>query len=163
MGTTLLGVVGRSGSGKSSVVRAGLLPALEGGVLPGSEGWRRVLLRPGEHPLAKLRRALESVEPEAQLLLAIDQFEETFTACRHEERAAFIDALVDAAQRDDGSVVVVLALRADYYGACAAYPRLARLLADAHVLVGPMQPDELARAIEGPARKGGPLRRARAC
>jgi len=156
VGTTLLAVVGPSGSGKSSALRAGLLPALAGGVLPGSEDWRRVLLRPGEHPLAEVRRALESLGPEGRLLLAVDQFEETFTACRDAaERAAFIDALVDAAQRDDGRVVVVLALRADYYGACAAYPRLARLLADNHVLVGPMQPDELARAIDGPARKAG--------
>ena len=45
-----------------------------------------------------------------------------------EQRRAYMDALVDAAQRDDGRVVVVLAVRADYYGACAAHPRLARLL-----------------------------------
>src|SRR5829696_4231682 len=49
-GTSLLGVIGPSGSGKSSAVRAGLLPALAAGVLPGSEHWMRVLLRPGEQP-----------------------------------------------------------------------------------------------------------------
>ncbi len=49
---------GPSGSGKSSVLRAGLLPALADGVLPGSERWRQVLMRPGEHPLAELGRAL---------------------------------------------------------------------------------------------------------
>jgi WD40 repeat protein/DNA-binding SARP family transcriptional activator len=170
VGTTLLGVVGPSGSGKSSTMRAGVLPALASGVLPGSEAWTRVLLRPGENPLSNLRRALgaadESDDPisaalsrlqaEAKLLLAVDQFEETFAACRDElERAAFIDALTDAARRSDGRVVIVLALRADYYGACASHPRLSRLLGDNQVLVGPMQPDELARAIEGPARKAG--------
>ena len=51
VGATFLGVVGPSGSGKSSVVRAGLLPALAGGVLPGSEDWRQVLMRPGATPL----------------------------------------------------------------------------------------------------------------
>jgi WD40 repeat protein/DNA-binding SARP family transcriptional activator len=158
VGATLLGVVGPSGSGKSSTLRAGLLPALAGGVLPGSESWRQVLLRPGEHPLADLERALARLEPEGRLLLAVDQFEELFTACREqEERAEYMDALADAAQRADGRVVVVLALRTDYYGACAAHPRLARLLGESHVLVGPMQPDELTLAIEGPARKASLL------
>ena len=169
VGANLLGVIGPSGSGKSSAVRAGLLPALASGVLPGSEGWRRVLLRPGEHPLTNLRSALRvdgtedpistalaRIEPETRLLLAVDQFEETFAACRDErERAAFIEALVDGVHRDDGRVVIVLALRADYYGACAAHPRLSGLLGESQVLVGPMQPDELAEAIEGPAHKAG--------
>ena len=57
VGAPLLGVVGPSGSGKSSVVRAGLLPALAGGVLPGSDGWTQVVMRPGEHPLRELARA----------------------------------------------------------------------------------------------------------
>ena len=155
VGATLLGLVGPSGSGKSSTLRAGLLPALAGGVLPASESWRQVVLRPGQNPSADLRRALESLGPEERLLLAVDQFEEVFTACREEERAAYMDALADAAERDDGRVVIALALRADYYGACAAHPRLARLLGESQVLVGPMQRDELARAIEGPARKAG--------
>ena len=47
VGASMLVVVGPSGSGKSSAVRAGLLPALAAGVLPGSAGWRRVLMRPG--------------------------------------------------------------------------------------------------------------------
>jgi WD40 repeat protein/DNA-binding SARP family transcriptional activator len=172
VGASLLGVVGPSGSGKSSAVRAGLLPALASGVLPGSERWRCVLFRPGEHPLAELRRALGAadgtndpissglgrLQPDARLLLVVDQFEETFAACRDEAgRAAFMDALADAAQRHGGRVLVVLALRADYYGACAAHPRLSRLLGASQVLVGPMQRDELARAIEGPARKAGLL------
>ncbi len=165
-GTTLLGVIGPSGSGKSSAVRAGLLPALAAGVLPGSEHWTRVLLRPGERPLARLRRALElsgditdpigaalaTVEPGSRLLVVVDQFEEVFTACRDDdERASFIDALVNADER----LLAVLALRADFYGACAGYPRLARLLGGNHVLVGAMRPDELALAIEGPAAATG--------
>ena len=61
VGSSLLSVVGPSGSGKSSVVRAGLLPALSRGVLPGSERWSQVLMRPGEHPMEGLRRALARV------------------------------------------------------------------------------------------------------
>src|SRR5207344_3633790 len=58
VGAPLLAVVGPSGSGKSSVIRAGLLPALAGGVLPGSESWAQAIVRPGEHPLRELRRAV---------------------------------------------------------------------------------------------------------
>ena len=57
VGAGLVGVVGPSGSGKSSLVRAGLLPALADGVLPGSDRWRQLLVRPGEHPMAELARA----------------------------------------------------------------------------------------------------------
>jgi DNA-binding SARP family transcriptional activator/WD40 repeat protein len=145
-GATLMGVIGPSGSGKSSAVRAGLLPALAAGVLPRSDDWRRVVIRPGEHPMDVLERA------PAGGLLVVDQFEELFTACRDEaQRAAFIDAIVDSGDR----FVTVLALRADFYGACAAYPRLAHLLGRNQVLVGPMRPDELERAIEAPAAKAG--------
>jgi WD40 repeat protein/DNA-binding SARP family transcriptional activator len=155
-GTTLLGLVGPSGSGKSSTLRAGLLPALADGVLPGSDSWRQVLLRPGQHPVCDLEHALESLGPDERLVLALDQFEELFTSGSDpDERVRYMDALADAAERDDGRVSVVLAVRADYYGACATHPRLARLLGESHVLVGPMQRDELARAIEEPARKVG--------
>ncbi len=63
VGSTLLAVVGPSGSGKSSVLRAGLLPALANGMLPGSQRWRQVLIRPGEHPLAATQRALARLAP----------------------------------------------------------------------------------------------------
>ena len=97
VGAPLLAVVGPSGSGKSSVVRAGLLPALAGGVLPGSDNWTQALIRPGEQPLRVLRRATHRLGRERRGLLVVDQFEELFTACRDEdERAGFVDALVRA-------------------------------------------------------------------
>jgi WD40 repeat protein/DNA-binding SARP family transcriptional activator len=155
VGAPLLGVVGPSGSGKSSVVRAGLLPALAGGVLPGSEQWRQVLIRPGEHPLHELHRAMAGLDAGHRAVVAVDQFEETFTACRDEdERARFISELVRASQGHDGSVVV-LAIRADFYGRCAAYPELSRLLAANHVLVGSMRHVELRRAVVDPALRVG--------
>ena len=58
VGGTFLAIVGPSGSGKSSAMRAGLLPALTSGVLPGSGTWTQRLMRPGDHPVASLRRAL---------------------------------------------------------------------------------------------------------
>jgi hypothetical protein len=197
VGAGLVGVVGPSGSGKSSLVRAGLLPALGGGALPGSDRWRQVLLRPGEHPMAELGVALGASDSTSasmadaytratvkgdgeaggpvlgraggkvvleaaaraptRLLLVVDQFEEVFTICRDEvERARFLAALTEAAQASDGQLKVVVAVRADYYGRCAADPRLASLLAANHLLVGPMDADELRRAIESPAWPNGP-------
>jgi DNA-binding SARP family transcriptional activator len=159
VGAPLLAVVGPSGSGKSSVVRAGLLPALAEGALPGSDRWRQVLMRPGEQPLAKLRAAIDGVDPDGlgpgeRLVLTVDQFEETFTACQDDDaRAEFIHALVGAAR--DGQTAVVLAIRADFYGRCAAYGELAERVAANQVLVGPMRRDELRRAIEEPARRVG--------
>ena len=156
VGAPLLGVVGPSGSGKSSVVRAGLLPALASGVLPGSERWPQEVIRPGEHPLAQLTRATAHAgQGEGRFVLAVDQFEETFTTCRDEsEREAFVAELVRAAGGESRAVVVV-AVRADFYGRCASYPVLSRLLASNHVLVGPMQADELRRAITCPAQRVG--------
>ena len=152
VGTRLLGVVGPSGSGKSSVVRAGLLPALAGGALPGSDTWVRALIRPGEHPMRELRRA--RADGNGRAVLVVDQLEELFTACRDEhERMTFVAALVRAVR--ERRAAVVLAVRADFYGRCAAYPELAALLAANHVLVGPMDHDELRRAIELPARHAG--------
>jgi DNA-binding SARP family transcriptional activator/WD40 repeat protein len=154
VGSPLLAVIGPSGSGKSSVVRAGLLPALEGGVLPGSERWQLALLRPGWNPSVQLDRVL--LEPGERVVLVVDQFEEVFTVCRDErERAWFVDALVELAGDRDRGVQVVLAMRADFYGRCAAYDRLARLVGANHVLVGPMAQEELRRAIEEPARRAG--------
>jgi WD40 repeat protein/tRNA A-37 threonylcarbamoyl transferase component Bud32 len=168
VGAGFLGIVGPSGSGKSSVLRAGLLPALAEGVLPGSERWRRVLLRPGERPLDALRsallsgtrdpvvEALDALPANERLLLAVDQLEELFTACRSEaERAAFADTLARATADPEGRAVVVVALRADYYGRFAAHPGLAELLGANHVLVGPMQASELRRAVELPAGRVG--------
>jgi WD40 repeat protein/tRNA A-37 threonylcarbamoyl transferase component Bud32 len=166
VGAGFLGIVGPSGSGKSSVLRAGLLPALAGGVLPGSERWRRLLMRPGERPTDELRRvlvsgapdplaeALDALPADGRLLVAVDQLEELFTACRSDgERAAFTGALARAAA--DPRAVVVVALRADYYGRFATYPAFAQLLGANHVLVGPMQASELRRAVELPAGRVG--------
>jgi len=153
--TGLLGVIGPSGSGKSSVVRAGLLPALSGGIVPGSEDWVQVVIRPGRHPLRELTRALDRAGGE-RVVIVVDQFEETFTTCADaDERRAFIDMLVGAARDREPRCTVVLALRADFYGHCATYADLATTLSANHVLVGAMRREELRRAIEDPAKRAG--------
>jgi len=136
-------------------MRAGLLPALANGALPGSAHQAQALIRPGPHPRAELERALEAAVAQP-LIVAVDQLEEVFVACEDErERVAFIDGLVAATREREPRCTVVLALRADFYGRCAAYPQLATLLAGNHVLVGPMRHDELRHVIEEPARRAG--------
>jgi DNA-binding SARP family transcriptional activator/WD40 repeat protein len=163
--STLVGILGPSGIGKSSLLRAGVLPALSEGVLPGSAGWRQVLLRPGGHPDVELGRALDGdclgqvfarLAPGARIVVAVDQLEELFTLCgREEERAAFLERLGAAARDPERRALVVVSLRADFYGRLASYPRFAELLSGCHVLVGGMDRDELARAIEQPAARAG--------
>jgi WD40 repeat protein/class 3 adenylate cyclase len=186
-GSTFLAVVGPSGSGKSSVVRAGLVPAIWSGahgLAPGRD-WKVVLQTPGAHPLEELavrlaserglspgavledlrrdphnlclavRQLLLDEGPGAKVVLIVDQSEEVFTLCRDEdERARFLEVLAHAAA-EDAQTVVVLALRADFYGHCASYPALAGLVQDHQSLVGPMREAEIRRAIELPAAKAG--------
>jgi WD40 repeat protein/DNA-binding SARP family transcriptional activator/energy-coupling factor transporter ATP-binding protein EcfA2 len=152
VGAPMLGVIGPSGSGKSSVVQAGLLPALARGVLPGSKHWGQVVLRPGEHPVQAMS-AVAGIGDDERFVLAVDQFEEVFTLCRDEsQRAGFIGELVRLSRRNG---VIVLAIRADQYGRCAEYPELSNLLAANQVLVGAMGRDDLLRAVEFPAERGG--------
>ena len=88
-------------------------------------------------------------------MVVIDQFEELFTVCSdEEERAAFVDRLTGLADDPDRTAVVI-GLRGDFYGHCAAYPELARRVAANQVLVGPMTADEVQRAVELPARRAG--------
>lgn len=137
-----LGVFGPSGSGKSSLLRAGLVPAL-GCADP-------VLMTPTALPMAELSARL--APPSTVDLLVVDQFEEIFTLCRDvDERQAFIDALIEAAD----STPVVIAARTDFLGHCAEFPGLVRALRDAQILVGPMSADELRQAIEQPAGRYG--------
>jgi WD40 repeat protein/class 3 adenylate cyclase len=180
-GTRFLAAVGPSGSGKSSLVRAGLLPAVWDGSLPGSEAWPTLVITPGAHPLNELavrlsvlcddrpasllqdlevdhraaelaiRRALADQRGDVKLLLVVDQFEEIFALCRDEdERRQFIDALLYAVEAEGRPTIVVPTVRADFYGRCADYPRLAARMSDG-LLVGPMSEEELRAAIERPA------------
>ena len=147
-GAPLLAIIGPSGSGKSSLMRAGLLPALD--------RWQQLLLRPGERSPGELAHIVERVAQSERLVVAVDQFEELFAPSVAEaERRAFIDVLVEAAWDPDRRAVILLALRADFFGRLAPYVELADLLGTNQVLLGPMTAGELRRAIEGPAERAG--------
>ncbi len=161
--STVVGILGPSGIGKSSLLRAGVLPALSAGVLPGSARWRQVLMRPGPRPCGQLGRALagdrlcqvvERLSPGERIVVAVDQFEELFSVCQVEnERVSFLEDLVAAARDPERRAIVLVALRADFYGRLASYPRFGDLLSASHVLVAPMDNDELTRAVEQPAAR----------
>jgi energy-coupling factor transporter ATP-binding protein EcfA2 len=181
-----LAVLGPSGSGKSSVLRAGLVPALRSGALAGSEDWPIRVFTPGRRPLTHLathvsqllpgrpvqvtldqlsqdQRSLDLAasaalveHPRQRLVLVIDQLEELFTLCPDEhERRAFLSNLLYASGIPGGPVVVVIGLRADFYDRCARYPDLRSMAAASHVLVGPLDAEQLRRVIEEPARHVG--------
>ena len=176
-GSRLVAMVGPSGSGKSSALRAGLVAALQGGALPGSAGWTYLLLRPGPHPLRELtRHALQAGFPAAaplgdlleqlirstdadtgrRVILAVDQLEEVWTACQDaDERATFLDALADLARDPASGVTVVLTVRPDFLSQLAEHPAIAAPLADNTVLVGTPTRAEVVRAVQRPAAAGG--------
>jgi WD40 repeat protein len=174
-----LALVAPSGAGKSSLLRAGLLPALARGALPaaGSSAWPRLLITPGAHPLAALA-ACRDVSPQqvtealvagpqacvdllgaagGRLVVVVDQLEELFTLCADErERRDFLEiltALADAGPEGAGpAALVVYGLRSDFYTPCADYPQLRAALQDGQLVVGPMTRTELREAILFPAR-----------
>jgi formylglycine-generating enzyme required for sulfatase activity len=188
-----LAIVGASGSGKSSLARAGLVAALKRSAIEGSEHWPVVICRPGADPCASVavelarlggldlerqaafrdrlkdrmqreqtaldedvRQVLSAGDSKRRLVILVDQFEELFTICRDEKlRSAFVDNLVNASQIPQGQTLVLLAMRADFYGKCASYPNLARSLSECQELIGRMTRNELHQAIEKPAQKVG--------
>jgi serine/threonine protein kinase/DNA-binding SARP family transcriptional activator/WD40 repeat protein len=174
-------VVGPSGSGKSSVVRAGLLPALMNGAIDGSTKWFHTVITPGVHPTESLAVSLDALAPgparpgvmlvdkglhataerllddaDGELLIVIDQLEEIFTVARNPtEGRDFIDLLVDAVERDDTRVRVVATLRADLYDRPLSDERLGRHLRDGQVTVLRPTRDELVEMIVSPAQAAG--------
>jgi DNA-binding SARP family transcriptional activator/WD40 repeat protein len=149
----LVAVIGASGSGKSSLVRAGLVPLVRSGRLPGTGPWRTNVIVPGLDPLAVLDAVEGLDEPEPQLLV-VDQLEELFSTGAADAYAGrLVDLVLDTAL----DVHVVVVMRADQYGALAATRLLAEMVEDAQVVVGPPSDVELRRIIEVPARRTGCL------
>ncbi|WP_405772042.1 hypothetical protein [Streptomyces sp. NBC_01538] len=150
-------VFGASGSGKSSLLRAGLIPRLQKEIEDlGRPAVLRVLT-PGDRPAATYGHLLAPAADEPESWVVVDQFEEVFTLCRDRaERARFLDLLLAA--RDAGSRLrVLIVVRADFYPRCGEHRELADTLRGAGLLVGPMTADELREAVVKPAQEAGLL------
>ncbi|MDP5017221.1 MAG: CHAT domain-containing protein [Dolichospermum sp.] len=135
-----LAVLGASGSGKSSVVLAGLIPALQ----KQERGLIVSYMTPSSNPLEQLQTHHSQV-PGQPLILIIDQFEELFTLCTDElVRVNFIQKILTLAQQQK----VVITMRADFWGECATYRNLKDVMEVRQKLIGPMDTAELRKAME---------------
>lgn len=179
-----LAVIGPSGSGKSSLVKAGVLPALRTGRIPGSENWFYAEMVPGEVPLEELAAALLSVSTsplpgvvdtlrehvdglargvyealpsaDSKLLLMIDQFEELFTQVEQEsDRQQFLDLILNAVNAENSPIIIIATLRADFYDRPLMYQGFGELIRARTELVLPLNDEELAETISGPASRVG--------
>jgi WD40 repeat protein/energy-coupling factor transporter ATP-binding protein EcfA2 len=178
-------VTGPSGSGKSSLVRAGLIHALKQGAIKGSDRWLYATMKPGRDPIESLATAFSRLKsPELgnyfrqhvdqvnvlhecaesaltdnknqRLVIFIDQFEEVFTQIsKEEERVSFLNLLTHAATIENGRVIILFSMRSDFVSNCATYPQLNALLNQQFVQIGAMQPGELVNAIAQPALRVG--------
>lgn len=159
-----LALVGASGSGKSSVLAAGLVPMLR------SDGRAVALIRPGPTPVRALIEAvgidanpdsgsmglanlIVNSNPDRDLLIAVDQLEELFTLTEVNERARFATLLTELDSLP--SISLVVALRADFVADAVSVRALASLIQDRTILVPPMTAGELERAIVEPAMLSG--------
>ncbi|WP_308310852.1 hypothetical protein [Streptomyces sp. GbtcB6] len=148
------GLIGMSGSGKSSLLRAGLIPALRQAPPTARPAAIRILT-PGARPADRHAPALTPAAGEGETWVLVDQFEEVFTLCHDsDERVRFIEHLLTALD-EDSRLRVVIAVRADFYGRCGEHHGLARALQSANLLVTPMSREELREAIVGPAAAHG--------
>ncbi|MGW7355107.1 NACHT and WD repeat domain-containing protein [Streptomyces sp. NPDC054802] len=142
-------VVGPSGSGKSSLVRAGLLPALarRRGRWTVAEPFS-----PGSDPVGTLRRRLAELPADRPALLVVDQLEELLTLCGPEERDAFVAAVGDALSADP-RLWAVATLRSDFLTRFleAGLSELVR----GPMAIGPLGREELYEVIEKPAEQAG--------
>ena len=173
--------VGASGSGKSSVVRAGLVPRLRSGAVDGSERWLVATMVPGADPFASLQQALRSVATEerrpnpsgigdepfeqllhravpygAPILLVIDQLEELFTLVDDDwTRQEFLHGLTRAVEDPHSGLRVAATLRADYLDRPLRSADFGQLVKRGAVAIVGMSASEIGEAITQPAAGAG--------
>jgi WD40 repeat protein/serine/threonine protein kinase len=183
-GAHFLAVVGPSGSGKSSLVKAGLIPSLRRGAVMGSQDWYYVEMIPSRHPFEELELSLLRIasnpgmnlrevlqrdergllqasrlalpEKDSHLFLLVDQFEEIFTLSEdRSEVRRFLDSLYSAITEPRSPVHVVVTLRADFYDRPLMYPYFSQLVQERTEVVVPLTADELKETISRPAERVG--------
>ncbi|MFE6992972.1 NACHT and WD repeat domain-containing protein [Streptomyces pharetrae] len=148
-------VLGPSGSGKSSLLRAGLIPRLSEGAGLDTPLAAIRILTPGAHPVRTHAERLRPVGKPGDTLVLVDQFEEVFTLCTDPaERAEFIDLLLTS-QDPASRLRVVLGVRADFYSRSLEHPELVQVVREAGIPVGPPSREGLREVIVRPATARG--------
>lgn len=160
----ILMIKGDSGSGKSSLVYAGLLPELKRRCQANHKPWQSIVLRPyfapnGQSPLVELQRLIEKLDKTQPAVIFVDQFEELFTTCpaktAYEKRQLhqqFLDVLLELPQQYS-EWKLILTMRVDFSGDCALYADLKKVVQDQSELLAPMSIEELRPAIEAQVAK----------
>ncbi|MEH1864681.1 MAG: ATP-binding protein [Nostoc sp.] len=170
-------LLGASGSGKSSLIRAGLIPALEN--QPGYEQLVNLTFVPDANPFqsfhsslltkykqseAKLAQAVkedtlvkvvQSLKWDSQWLIFVDQFEELFTTTPKKERDFFIKSLIQLIEKSDTSVKIILTMRADFLDKLSPYPKLGKIHDSYSRMLTDMDDNDLRLAIAEPAASNG--------
>jgi energy-coupling factor transporter ATP-binding protein EcfA2 len=135
-----LPILGTSGTGKSSLAKAGIIPYME----EREEGIDAVIMTPADDPLSALDKLIPA-DPKASQILLVDQFEEVFTHCkRNEIRIAFFDRLLALSKQ----MRVIITMRADFWGDCAPYEQLKQTMLTNQELITPMNAHELQIVME---------------
>ncbi|MFV1962166.1 MAG: BTAD domain-containing putative transcriptional regulator, partial [Acidimicrobiia bacterium] len=174
---SLVAVVGPSGIGKSSVVRAGMIPALRSGAIPGSDHWLITDMLPGAYPYEELASALMRVAtempsdleddlrhdarglarsvkryiPEGRtVLLIVDQFEELFTLASEDERAVFLAMLAATISDERSNIRIVITMRADFFDRPLRFADLGDALRAGTVPISAPNEESLRSMIEVP-------------
>ena len=154
-----LPVIGYSGSGKSSLIKAGLLPQLGRDRIPGSSQWSVEAFTPGKYPLGKLVDILARHREQNQpFVIFIDQFEEVFTLCEDEsERKSFIRLIAEEMNAPERKSRMIIAIRGDFLIRCADYSDVLNLInhPPRTYIVKSLEIEELQEAIEKPAELHG--------
>ncbi|MGZ8742470.1 MAG: nSTAND1 domain-containing NTPase [Nocardioides sp.] len=152
---SLLVVSGSSGAGKSSVVRAGLLPALSSGALVGSEDWPQLVITAGPHAVDALAELSGEEAPRMPVVLVVDQLEQQWSSETDPgERTAFLDSVLGLVA--EGRVArCVLVIRADYIGLLAEHRGMAGRMVRCLELVPPLTEPQLREVLEWPTAAAG--------
>ncbi|NNE97246.1 MAG: hypothetical protein HKN24_14595, partial [Acidimicrobiales bacterium] len=172
----VLALVGPSGSGKSSVVRAGLVPAIRAGAIVGSERWFITTMTPGPDPFSAFDTAFDRIStvhstlPSARsgigqriaaitgtsdVVLVIDQLEELFTSAPVDLADRFLSELSTLLEDSKSRLRVIATLRADHYGEPLSHGAFAPLFKAGVLSVTPLTSDELIEVIASPAHHRG--------
>jgi basic membrane lipoprotein Med (substrate-binding protein (PBP1-ABC) superfamily)/DNA-binding SARP family transcriptional activator len=154
LGTRLLTLVGPSGSGKSSLVAAGVLPRLRAGAVPGSEAWRVVPVLPDEVGASHLEQLVQS-PVDGTTVLVIDQLEELFLHPDAAVTGSFLRALTALVTSPAGGTRAVVTLRADFYDRPLQHRDLAEAFLAGVVTVLPLSAADLEQAVVRPAARVG--------